>query len=367
MIEYHSNTGNLLDPIISHSGANEIDPEIGGHPLSFVEHIQRDKDNIKETPSMTKGDLFHKWLDKPNEFVFAELDLPAPQMATFAETFNNLYFKKQYEITNGFEQYAKQGLSLDLSELMTINEIYISFFGSKGTDYDIQLLTRCIFFARTQAEVNKQLKAGTVIEKFQTECMAYIRFLQNAGDRTIVNKATKEVLINCQQSYLNHSIVKEILKHEWIHEEEFYWEEEYQGIILKRKAKVDKYRIEGNKVIIIDNKTMYNNISLFPTSSYKSYKYGRQLYNYAKAICAKHGLDINTVEIELLNIVTQTSGLYPTMIFKTQPIYYYSSSGVFASTLSDDYNKIMNRVAYHVKHQVWDITMEEHQNGYVLI
>jgi hypothetical protein len=371
MIEYHSNKGSLIDPIVSHSMANMIDPEIGGHPLNFKEYVEQDKDNVKETPSLTRGDLFHKWLDKPGEFVFAELEKPTPQMALFAETFNNLYFKEQYKITHGFEEYAKQGMILDINELLTINEIFIGFHGIKGSDYDIQLLSRCIFYARTQAEVNKALKNNTLLDKFQTECIAYIRFLQNAGDRIIVDKATKDVLINCQESYLNHPIVKEILKHEWIHEEEFSWEEQWQGITLKRRAKIDKYRIEGNKVIIIDNKTMYNNISMFPTSSYKSYKYGRQLYNYLVAICKKHNLDINTIEVELLNIVTQTSGLYPTMIFKTQIINYQAASNEgemkTVSALSSDYNRIMNRVAYHVKHQLWDMTMEEHQQGYILI
>lgn len=356
---YHVQSGTISDPIVSHSGLCTLDPDMGGHPLDFVAFIQRSEDDIKTSPSFERGDLLHKWLEKPNDFVFAELAKPAPQMAAFAEAFYNLYFKKQYETRAGFTEFCNTKVQLDMEDLIKVNKIYQSFHGLQGSNEEVQLLIRCILFARYEAEVNKNLTLPKVIEKFETECMAYIRFLHDAGDRTIVDSATKNILINCHASITRHPLAKQYLHEAFHSEEEIFWTEVWEGVTIKRKAKLDKHRFENNKLQITDFKTTSKPVAEFKEGAFKKYKLGRQLVNYAKAFCSKHNLDFNTIELELVNVVVQTTGNYPTIVFKL--------TDDTIRNYVENYETTLKRVAYHIKNNVWDITMEEHQNGFIMI
>ncbi len=363
MIGYHVNSGSISDPIVSHSGANTIDPEIGGHPLDFIAFIQRSEDDIKYTPSLERGDLLHTWLERQSDFVIAELAKPSGQMAEFAEEFKKLYCDKQYEITNGFAEFAQGKLSIEADSLILVNKIYDELNTSAlKTNEEVQLLLTCILFARTKAEVNKKLLIPTVIEKFAQECIAYIKFLKLANGKYIMDVPTKNIVVNCHSSIQRHPFAKQFLSNEYHAEKEIYWEEVWNDndrITIKRKAKLDRFKYfpEEHRLVIVDFKTTAKPVSNFNKGSYESYKYDRQLYNYFIAVV--HELHLSTVnlKVELYNVVVQTNGNFPTMVYRTH----------ITDKIRTNYGDLMTRIAYHIKNNVWEITMEEHQQGYVNI
>lgn len=356
---YHVNSGSISDPIVSQSAMNTIDPDMGGHPLDFLAFIERSAEDIKYTPSLERGDLLHTWLEKQDDFVIAELPKPAPQMALFAERFNDLYIKKGYEKTEGFAEYAQGKISVDMNDLLSLNDIFVSFYGRTGSAEDIQLLTRCIFYARKEAEVDKRLTDTKILAKFQEECMAYIRFLQNAGDRYIMDVTTKNILINCHSSIMRHPFAKQFLHESYGSEREIYWQESYGDITLKRKGKLDKCKFENGILTINDFKTTAKPVSQFKTGAYKQYNLGRQLYNYAVAFCSENNLNINEIQLNLFNTVVQTTGNYPTIVYKM--------SDNEIQLAKQSYESVSNRIVYHIKNNVWEVTMEEHQNGFIMI
>jgi hypothetical protein len=353
MIGYFQNNGDITNPIVSHSGLCLLED----HPLNFKEHIERSEDTVVLTPSLERGDLLHKWLEKPDEFVFAELDKPSPQMSLFSETFNTLYFKEGWKTDEGFIAEAEQPFSIDLKDRFVVQELYSSFFGEKASDEAIQLLSRCILYARKKAEVDKRLTDSTIFKKFETECSAYIRFLHNAGNRIIVSKQDKEVLINAYQSLRSHPIASQYLDSSFQSEVELYWTEKVEDIIIQRKGKVDKLKFENNKLTIVDTKTTNYAIKDFREGAYKKWRLGRQLLSYAIGYCFQNNINFSDIEIDLINVVVQTNRNYPTAVFKVTEKEKYN--------LLVSYRNIMDRAAFHISKQIWDITLEEAVDGFI--
>lgn len=356
MIGYFANTGDITNPMVSHSSLNALEE----HPLNFREMIEGSKEDIKVTPSLERGDLLHKWLENPEEFVFAELDKPSPQMSLFAEAFNTLYFKEGWKTHEGFMLIVEKPLSIDLKDIFIVQELFTSFTGQKANDEQIQILARCILYAREVAEVDKRLTDSTIFKKFESDCTPYLRFLQNAGNRTIVNKNDKQILINSHHSLQSHPIAKNYLGNDFQKELEIYWTEIHDEVIIERKGKIDKFKFENGKLTIVDIKTTSYPISNFKEGAYKKWNLGRQLYSYATGYTLSvHGVNSVITEIELINIVVQTNKNFPTAIFKV--------SDTELVNLEHSYNNVMKRVAFHIKNQIWDMTMEEATEGFIMI
>jgi hypothetical protein len=365
---YHTNTGNIADPIVSHSAMCTIDPEMGGHPLDFLAFIQRTEEDIQYTPSLERGDLLHAWLEDESAFVIADLTKPAPQVALMAEKFFDLYINKQYEITSGFQEFAEQRLSIEFNDILELNKIYKELIGETGSDDDIQLLIRCILFSRKLAEVDKRLTDTKIIEKFK-EAVPYIKFLKSASGKYIMDLTTRNIITNCYASIKRHPFANQFLGNDYHNEKEVYWEETWNDVIIKRKAKIDRYKVIASindgktrklTIKVADFKTTAKPVSNFKEGSYKYYKYGRQLVNYLVAICKDNNVRIEDISFELYNIVVQTTGNYPTIVYKSDSLETFTTN-------MKDYEQTMNRIAYHIKNNVWEVTMEEHQQGYVSI
>lgn len=349
---YHSNNGDLVNPIVSLSILNKLDPEQGGHPVLFAQAILGNSPFLS-TPSLEKGDLLHAWIEKPNEFIFSDVVKPSGQMADLAEEFHKLYNLKTYEVVEGFADFAAKPLQIDMDSVMLLNNIYPSISGRiEPSTEEINLLARCILFARIKAEVNPKLLVATLLNKFQTECIQYIDFLKKADGKIACDRNTKSILTNAYSSLKLHSFSRELLfNDENKHEEEFYWEEIHDDIVIQRKGKIDIYRemLEYNRVV--DLKTTGEPIGKFISGSYTKYNYGGQITQYGKVVTQK-----TNKPSQLFNVVVETHGNFITQVISTgvarQVIYL------------DQYNKLMKRLAYHIKHQVWNITMEEHMYGY---
>lgn len=355
MIEYH-NVGDIGNLVISHSAINTIDPQMGGHPSKFLAFFQDTKDR-PYTPSMERGDLLHLWMEREDSFAISELDAPTEQMGRFSQSFYDLYFKEEYKLREGITD--KVQISFD--DCFKINEIYSSLFGQKATEEQFNLITSCIFLARKEAQVDKRLLNGTILEKFETICLPYLRFLKSASGKIITSKQTKEILVNCHNSILAHPTAKKLIALPGEKEKEFYWEENINGVVIKRKAKVDQIYFDSKTGIlyIIDYKTTALPVSSFASlnGSYYKYKLGRQLVNYESAFL--HSSEIIPTRIEHYNIVVQTTENYPTIVYKTS----FTTAHAYRQDLQD----MLKRISYHIGENKWDMTMEEYKNEYIEI
>lgn len=351
---YHSNNGDLVNPIVSQSNLNKLDPDLGGHPVLFAQAILGQSPFLS-TPSLEKGDLLHHWIEKPNEFVFSNILKPTGQMADFADEFYKLYTLKEYEIAQGFKEFSEKALPIDMDDVMLLNEMYPSISGKiEPSNEEIGLLADCIFFARVKAEVNKALKPNTVLGKFK-ECISYIGFLKQTQGKIACDQNTKNILINSFDSLKRHPFAKELLFNaENKHEEEFYWEETHDDIVIRRKGKLDIWRELPEYGRVVDLKTTGEPIGKFLQGSYTKYNYGGQITGYGRALTQR----LNKPS-HCYNVVVETHTNHITQVICT---------GVDSQQFyTNKYNDLMKRLAYHIKHQVWDVTMEEHLYGCITI
>lgn len=352
---YHSNNGDLQNPIVSQSNLNKLDPEQGGHPVLFAQAILGQSPFLS-TPSLEKGDLLHHWIEKPNEFLFSDVTKPSGQMADFADEFYKLYNLKQYELSEEFKIFEATPLPITMDSVMLLNKIYPSISGKiEPSNEEINILGYCILFARTKAEVNKALKQETVFEKFSKECILYLDFLKKADGKIACDRNTKNILINSYDSLKRHKFAKELLFHaENKHEEESYWEETHDGIVIQRKAKLDIWRELPEYGRVVDLKTTGEPIGKFLSGSYTKYNYGGQITGYGKRLTQK----LNKPS-HCYNVVVETHTNHITQVIAT---------GVASQQFyTNKYNDLMKRLAYHIKHQVWDVTMEEHMYGCITV
>ncbi len=358
MVEYHSQKGDLQNPIVSHSLLNLLDPEIGGHPTKVKNAILN---NIQlDSKSLETGTLLHDWMEREGSFAIEELDKPSGQMATFAEVFYELYFLEKWKEDLDFIPKISASLILQLEEQFQIHKIYSDLFNAKADSDQFNLFGRLILYARAKAEVNKQLTIPKVLEKFEKECLPYIAFLKENTGKIILDKATKNILINCKQSINNHPFAATLRDTCNLKEVELFWQEEISEITLNRKAKVDRMFVDlENKVLtIVDFKTTSKPISDFDNEwgAYFKYKLGRQLENYAQGYFKSQGITDEKWTVNLYNIVVQTNDTFPCAVYKTD-------YGDFEFDLTE----ILFRMVKHIKLGIWDITLPEIENGFIQI
>lgn len=364
-IDYHSiGKGSVDDLVVSHSSCNAIDPEVGGHPTKFLAFFG-EEERIT-TPSMERGDLLHLWREHEDKFVISELDAPTEQMLKFSDAFFNLYFKEQYKTREG----VTEGVNISVDDMFKIHKIYEGFFGRKASEGEFDLLAACIFLARRDAQVSKTWKNDTILEKFETLCISYINFLRKADGRIVLSKQTKEILIGCNDSINAHPKAKELVDMlkpgdgKIVGKEvAFFWESGIGGIQMKRKAKLDTVCVEFDKKILTinDYKTTSYPVSQFnsPTGAFNKSKLGRQLTSYIEPVSKSYGFNPDIWKINLNNIVVQTTENYPCIV--------YNIGFATRHECKQDLNKVLHRVAYHIKENKFDLTMEEYMNGCIEI
>lgn len=355
-LAYHSNTGSLADPIVSNTAMGMLDPEMGGHPTKFAQFIQQES-TIKLTPSMERGDLLHRWIEKPHEFVFSEITKPAPQMAEFSERFYELYFQKLYELNNDFLEYCKTNIELDSSDYFVINDVFKKLHQRPSeTQDEVQLLIRIIFFSRQLAGVDKRQTPTKIIERFNKECLEYILFLQKATGKIACDQTTKNILTNAKASLERHPIASKMIFNTLNQNElELYWEEDLIDLKLKRKGKIDILQ-DFDCINIIDIKTTSKPVALFRDGAFTYYKLGRQLLNYGTGYKLMTNI---SKPINYYNVVVQTTDNFPVAVYKM------GQDSINKATL--DYSNMQNRLRFHIKNQIWDYTKEEYERGFIEI
>jgi len=373
MIGYHD-IGKSTDPkewIISHSQLNLLDPLIGGHPTSFFSAMLEGQK--KETPSMERGTLLHSYLENPKEFIISEQNKPTPQIALLIETFFNLYTKSGWKNNSVFlaEVDLKQQIDSDSLEAFKVfypfvynNDLPLPSDWKNNVLEDFVLFVKCFRFSRKDSAYNSSHKEPTVIKAFM-ENIGYYEFLKQANGLIILDKATKNILTNCYNSVSKHPFASKLLfepNPNAFNEQEIFWTAYIGNTTIKRKGKIDRYIINqfDRTVKIIDFKTTAYPVQNFRNldGAYHKYKLGRQLANYEIGL-KESNEELEKYNFEHYNVVVQTTGENPTMVYKTDfhNIYQYSLEII----------SLQKRLGFHINNNIWHITMEEQEKGFQII
>lgn len=245
----------FLNPAISNSSFNLIDPETGGAPSLFYDYLNGKVEDEK-TPSLEKGDYLHKYILTPEEFPILTCEMPPPAIQEVVKrVFYQLSLKKSAE---------EQKL----------------FVLSDHSDIIMQIAD--------ETEYQRNWKPETRKQKIIELGAPYFDALKEAGDRTILSGDVLELLKRCADSIRRNSAANALLLDSpgqiVFNEQEIYWTEEWNGMNLSFKAKLDRLVVDPKEKTfsIVDFKTTSKYIVNFP-SSFDFYHYYRQISFYEHA------------------------------------------------------------------------------------
>lgn len=369
MFDYHD-IGRSIDTAqwkVSNSDTNLIDPVMGGHPSIFYNKMVG-MEETKESVSMERGTLLHRYIEKPNEFIISEDNKPTKQIADLVEHLFDYFHKEKFKEDATFMQLLSKDIAIQMEENELYNEILTKIIGPYSSE-QFQLFIRLFPFSRETVGYNKVHKLPTVLAAFNTLGTKYYQFLKEANGLIILDKATKAIINRCYDSIYNHPIASQLVLQPYLNatsELEIFWQHQVfnENIVIGRKAKIDRVIVDFDKkhLIIVDPKTTSDDVSkfnLFPYGAYYKYQLDRQISTYAEAWFEDNKIkriDRDSWKVDGYNIVVQTTHeKAPCIVFK-HPSYYY---GEVKSHL------LMNRIGFHIKSKIWNTTMEEQQNGFI--
>jgi hypothetical protein len=364
-IGYHemnkNESGNF---VISHSNLCDLDPQMGGHPRKFYKSLTEPFSEYK--PSFEKGDLLHLWMERKKSFVIADQDKPVPQMSALIEEFYKIYHKEEWKNDAVLVGVLQKDSEIGIDENVAYQEAYriCKEIGpiTEIDKNDFILFIQCFRIARINVNYNAKHLELTVIKAFIPQ-IPYYKFLISSDGRIILTPAMRDLLTNCMQSIKDHPFANKLLfELEGLHEVEFFWQTTHDNYgIINRKGKLDKLIVDLDKktVIISDLKTTSYPVADFNKfdGAYYKYKLGRQLVNYAIGFF-KNNPQYNITEwnVRLYNIVVQTDGEYPTMVYCTKDFFKYK----------EELEELEKRALYHEK-KGYNLTMEEYENNCITI
>lgn len=296
---------------ISNSALNALDPEMGGSPAKFKKYLDGIYEN-KESLSLERGSLLHSWLEHQDNFIVAELDKPTGQMGAYVES----YYKN---LIGGYDETSASEIAY--------------------------------------AEVNsKKYKLETMqLEFLKPEYQEYFNFLKEANNKNVLNKFTKDILSNCQESIRNNKVAWDLITRLSSHkEEEIFWKDNFG---LDRKGKIDHYYIDHNtkKVYLTDYKTTSKSAYNFKeTLDY--WRYYRQMANYIEAIIAKYP-EVELYGLETNIIVCETFGDFNCVVYNIDSSYIEKGE--------DELWELLKRAKWHIDNDIWNQSKEEHPQGYI--
>lgn len=360
-INYHSigKSSNPSEWIVSFSSLCKLDPVLGGHPKIFFKYMM--EEDGKTTPSMELGNLLHDWIHRKDQFIITDRNKPTEKLAQIAECFYNLYTKEGYKNDEGFLEYCTENYSIEIHVLEKYKEMYFEIGHNIDSEDEIKLFIYAFRYSRKTVGYNKKLLEETVIDQFIPDGVPYVNFLQKASGKIILTPSERDIITNCYESLKRHPLGNKLFfELEGQHEQELFWQEEINGVIINRKAKLDKLIVdhETKTLIIPDLKTTNYPVSLFATGencSYNKYNYGGQLVSYAQGWLKTNNIS-EQWKIHLFNVVVQTNNEFPVIVYKISDP---------DSKIKNRLKRLLERLAFHIKTNNWELTMEEIQNEYI--
>lgn len=364
-IDYYS-VGNRNDIVISNGLFTAINPEQGGSPQKALDFLDRSAES-EETKSLENGKLLHKYCEQPDAFAVAEVPRPSDMLGDMIDEFHRLSASYSDQSTGDIEIVSK--LKSDNGRAAEIAITKASFEKLAGLlQYTYNPTVLLFREARKNKAAYKSYNEGTLVEKFISEGLDYLKELNKLDGKIALTKDEKFVIESAKNSLYSNLLInkywnlgKRYDNNPIFKELEVYFEVDLYGIKLKGKAKLDNVYIDvENKTIYLnDLKTTSKPLGLFK-NALEYYRYYRQLAWYKKALIEY--IKANMPQYIGWKIVCQiaaveTIGSFQSCIFDVEE---YIMKGTMEA------QALCNRIHYHQKNNIWDMSMEQHKGNGVI-
>lgn len=322
--ENYFNYGNSKNIVVSNSLMSHINPEEGGHPRKFLDALDK-KLEQKETEQLENGKIIHAYRENPDSFKI--YDTACKPTTELKENFLKLIAETglepdkipplELETLAKTAGYKKAPKSLSLEDNQYID--YLTWHNQN---------IPCVSSKQKEAidGAIKSLDDNPLIQKFF------------AGDKIRIKEAQLTFTIND----------------------------------IPCKALVDEIVIDHNnkKVYIVDYKSISQSIyNIPPRVGYnglmRSRRWYRQLEFYLyglksdKSFFKTHGIDIKTYTFSSYIIAVETRDYFLSTIILIN--HYWKALGLA------EIFEIISRIKYHIDNNIWNLSKEENELGYLPI
>lgn len=314
------NINYYLNPAINNSALSYIDPTTGGCPAKFYDYINGKLEGEK-SPSLERGDYIHKFILTPEEFSVLVINkMPSEAVQ---EMVKEIFAKAAYM------KSAEEQAALILGEC---------------TNFINEALAAKDWYSNRTIES----RTATLLKEGEE----YFNALKVMGDRTVLNSDLYETIKRCAESIQMNDAAKLLLVdspgQEAFNELEIYWTEEWGGMQLSFKAKIDRLVVDHKEKTfsIIDFKTTSKNIHNFP-ESVDYYRYYRQISFYEHAVkdwLEKQGY-LNYQADDHYIVAVETKGYYQCRVYIISEPYLRKGRKETAD--------LLNRIVFHFSTQDW--------------
>lgn len=313
---------------VSNSSLNYIDPDMGGSPRYFKKFLDGDLEDFS-SKALEIGTLIHAEILEPGTIDMVPSNTPGPKTAAIVDAlFERLYGGLE---SNEIQFTALEELSEDTWETIIPDD----FYGNHA------LKTR----------INRVIKDGS--EYWQA-------LIDNVG-KTLVDVPTYHIVQGCIESLKYNPITSKFLLqdsgegYDVYNEYEIAYEQVIEGddyeVTLPIKCKIDRFVVNHDEksIIIVDLKTTSKPLGTFDEEVYKR-RYNRQLAFYS--MCLQHEFPEYEITGHMI-VAVQTNKEYPCEMF------YIDKS--FIQLGIEQYSELLQRIAWHMHHNVWANTMEQEE------
>lgn len=383
MEEYFSK-GTVDNPVISNSALSCINPEQGGSIRKFLNFFSGEGER-KNSLSLEKGKLIHKYIENKDAFVLSELVEPTEMMSKLIKECVTIAINKGPQL-NGVDTNIVSKNKAEknrATEVLEIQSYYEKL--SNLLEVSVEDSIRIFRVARERTQSYMSQGEGTVLnnivsKKLETD---YIKFLKKSNGKIILSKDVKTAVEGAVQSLYNHPLVSKLLRlqqddgvedvnpDEIVYRElPVYWTDNVplvgfqERIQVECKALLDRLVINHvlKTITLTDLKSTADCIYLFQVA-FERYRYYRQVAWYTRAINFWFKLlypNLNLQEYKLVvNIIpVETTGLFLTGVYRVDQTWLFKGT--------TEYRNLMERYAWHKATGEYIYSKEEHQNKGIL-
>lgn len=384
-LDYY-NVGTADAPVVSASSLHALDPTEGGSIKKFLLFFS-DKEEEKDSLSLKKGKLLHRYIEHSNDFAVADVTRPTEMLGDLTDEFlKNLNdVKISPEIIQGIDITITSELKTDKArsaEIHEANDGYSKLAEKLQVQKDVVIA--CLRKARYKGNFySSYVNESKVVAKVIDGSLEYIESVRKAEGKIMLTPKEKESIDGAISSLYNNKKIKELLHldnsysfegmtEEIIYKEvPIYWQEKVEvlgnesyTIRINCKGKLDQVTVNFVKGIvkIIDLKSLSGSIYTYQ-SSFEYYRTYRQLSFYTRAVSQWFKAmfpdkDISKFKLEIYIPVVETIGLFQSGIYVVDNPWLFKGK--------EEYKHLLKRYAWHKYTGEMELSYEEATNNGLL-
>jgi hypothetical protein len=378
--------GTQDSPVVSNSSMSCLNPEEGGSIINFLNFFNNNIEK-KESLTLKRGRLIHKYIEKPEEFVVDESEKPTEMMAKLLDRL----FINSFNFKTGI--YPDAIRTVDISINSSAKAVAAKDAAIKETQVGFEKLATLLelstddtirIFRFSREESYKSRLEPTLLSDItegQNE-LKYLNFLKQSRDKHILTTEEKVKIDGMITSLSTHPKVSALLGLNngdfdqavgvTFSEVPVYWQESISplgnpnvpAVKINCKALLDKVTVNHIRkaITIKDLKSTGSSIYLF-FDSFEGYRYYRQMAFYTRALkfwfeSTYPDKNYKEYTIEVFMVPIESFGSYLTTIYEVSQPWLYKGIAEARSILS--------RYAWHVATGEHRYSYEEHENKGIL-